>query len=512
MNKKILILTGKLAENDVRNYLNKYTKDEIEIKVLNCSLAAFITPNLIINELKGFNFSDYQYIMVPGLMVGKLDDLEKKLNISIYRGPKYACDIPVVIDSQIPLSKNISADKLLMDYGLNEYDKLIEKINLTKKEILKINNLKIGNGYPPRILAEIVDAPRLSIDKIIFKARYYIENGADMLDIGSIVGENNSQKLQTIIEEIRSIYEDIPISIDSLNPEEIETAVNAGANLVLSLDEGNIKDLKNLDKNVCYTIIPTNISKGYFPKDPESRINKLKQNIELANKFGFKKILADPLLESPINPGLTNSLVIYHKFKTIFPEIPTLAGIGNVFELIDADSIGINAILAAIVVELNISVCLTTEYSKKSRNAVNELATGLRMAFIANYKNQPPIGLPFNLLKAKSKKDLLPSYKIKNEIIIKNLDQDEYIADPKGYFKIWIDHLEKKIMVNYNKNNQLQYTISGNDAETIGKKIIKLDLISKLEHSLYLGRELEKAEICLYLGKTYAQDIQFKDT
>jgi len=43
-------------------------------------------------------------------------------------------------------------------------------------------------------------------------------------------------------------------------------------------------------------------------------------------------------------------------------------------------------------------------------------------------------------------------------------------------------------------------------------RVNSIKLISKLDHSLYLGRELAKAEICLYLGKSYSQDISFKDS
>lgn len=508
-----MVLTGKLAEQDVKNVLDQYSADQIEVKVLNISLAAFLTPEIIINSLKDkdLDLSQYQYVLVPGLMVGDLNKVENKLGVKVFKGPKYACDIPLIINSDIELSKKISADKLLVDYGINEYDDLIETIDKQNKELFKIGNVKIGGGYPPRILAEIVDAPRLSIQKIVRKAEYYIDHGADMLDVGAIVGEDNSKKLGKIIEELKSRFNKISLSIDSLNPAEIEAGVENGAELVLSIDEGNIERLKNLDKKVCYTVIPTNIKEGYFPKKIDKRIEKLENNINLAKNYGFNKILADPLLESPINPGLMNSLVIFHQFSTHFPEIPTLAGIGNVFELIDADSVGINAILASIALELNISVLLTTEFSKKARNAVDELSTGLKMAFLAIHKKQPPNGLPYDLLRAKSKKDLLPAYEIKDEILIKD-SNDTYTPDPKGYFKIWVDHLEIRIYINYYKDDILIYTISGIDAESIGKRLIDLKIISKLSHSMYLGRELERAEICLYLGKTYAQDIKFEES
>jgi len=504
----ILILTGKLAEKDVKKYVNKYSSDEVQVKVLNITLASFITPDLIIKELKNLDLSKYRYIMVPGLMQGDLKNLENKLGVNVYRGPRYSCDIPIIIESQISLSHDTPADKLLFDKDINEYKNIIEDIEKTHKEAYKIGDLKIGREFPPRILAEIVDAPRLSIDKIISKANYYIENGADMIDIGAIVGENNSKKLAQIIEELKSWNENIPISIDSLNPEEIEKCVEAGADLVLSIDAGNIHELKSINKNICYTVIPTNIKEGIFPKNPNKRLTQLINNIKLAEKYGFNKLLADPLLESPIKPGLMNSLIAYSEFSNKFPEFPMLAGLGNVFELIDADSIGINALLASIVIELGISVCLTTEYSIKSRNAVKELAIGLKMGLIAKHKNKPPNGLSINLLKAKSKKDISYEFNKKDMIYVEDFNKN-YIKDPKGYFKIWVDHLEKKIFVNYYSNNKLKFTISGKDAESIGKKLISLDTLTKLDHSLYLGRELQKAQICLYLGKSYAQDIEF---
>nr|MDO8090521.1 DUF4346 domain-containing protein [Candidatus Sigynarchaeota archaeon] len=44
-------------------------------------------------------------------------------------------------------------------------------------------------------------------------------------------------------------------------------------------------------------------------------------------------------------------------------------------------------------------------------------------------------------------------------------------------------------------------------AEALGKKIVSLNLVSRLDHAVYLGRELNKAETCLLFGKSYAQDI-----
>jgi dihydropteroate synthase len=39
--------------------------------------------------------------------------------------------------------------------------------------------------------------------------------------------------------------------------------------------------------------------------------------------------------------------------------------------------------------------------------------------------------------------------------------------------------------------------------------ILKMELVSRIEHAAYLGQELKKAELALKLGRSYAQDDEF---
>ena len=116
-------------------------------------------------------------------------------------------------------------------------------------------------------------------------------------------------------------------------PAEIEIGVEAGADLILSLDKGNYKELSNIEKNCGVVVLPTNVKEGFMPRTIEDRVEHLVSNIQLIKKAGFKKVIADPLLEAPINPGLFNSLKGYHLFRKKCPEIPLMFGIGNVVEL-----------------------------------------------------------------------------------------------------------------------------------------------------------------------------------
>ena len=122
--------------------------------------------------------------------------------------------------------------------------------------------------------------------------------------------------------------------------------------------------------------------------------------------------------------------------------------------------------------------------------------------------------------------------KRKNEITDKTLSQRSIVLDPSGYFIIKIDQINKEIVVEpylnnidkkgialdpltnkpiqCDKKNKRQYNkiFVGNTAKEIGILITEKNnnLISKLDHALYLGRELQKAEECLLKNDEYIQD------
>ena len=122
--------------------------------------------------------------------------------------------------------------------------------------------------------------------------------------------------------------------------------------------------------------------------------------------------------------------------------------------------------------------------------------------------------------------------KRKNKLIDKKLSQRDIVLDSSGYFIIKIDQINKKIVVEHylnnidekgialdpitnkpiqcDKQNKRQYNkiFEGNTAKEIGILITEKNnnLISKLDHALYLGRELQKAEECLLKDHKYIQD------
>ena len=125
-----------------------------------------------------------------------------------------------------------------------------------------------------------------------------------------------------------------------------------------------------------------------------------------------------------------------------------------------------------------------------------------------------------------------------SKILNKKIGMDDDLSnryielDPNGYFIIKIDLQTKQIILEHylNKINEDGYaldpktnepikcnskqiqscneTFTGISAKEIGIAITenRQDLISRFDHALYLGRELQKAEDCLYRKLPYIQD------
>jgi len=91
----------------------------------------------------------------------------------------------------------------------------------------------------------------------------------------------------------------------------------------------------------------------------------------------------------------------------------------------------------------------------------------------------------------------------KNNIILEhflnNINDDGYALDPETNEPIKCDSQNKRV------SNEV---FKGISAKQLGIMITeeRNDLITRFDHALYLGRELQKAEECLYKRLPYIQD------
>ena len=522
----IILITGSAAYRDIQaiSWGKLSSKYSIEIMQSPASTAAFLTKRQLqkIVDSISIKAAEIDYILVSGLIPWDLSEITGVFSSKLKKGPKFLVNLFDILKSTdlAQLSSIIPADKLLQS---NAEEDLIEIIELHTEQLTDSNHFIIGKdliispNFPIKLLGEIVDAPLLSEDQLFKKIGYYVRSGIDVLDIGCIVGESHSDFLSAVIPKIKKKYPNLPISIDSTRPEEIYSAVEAGADTVLSVTHDNYHDLLDLPKTTVLVLIPLSEKFGGIPRDPQVRVEKLIELHKTMVDAGFNKLFLDPITDSPISPGLLNSLhalTILRKYldenslKNQFTGL--FMGLGNISELIDADSSGINTIMTLLAEELGVSAVLSTEYSNKSRNTLCELKKSISFSYFAKQKKSPPINLGIDAFSIKSKKSLASYVSYDEDIQIVAINTGTAIMDKEGYFKIYINHLDNQIQVTHFTNNVKKIdatkTYVGTHAESIYKEIITDGYISRLDHAAYLGKELTLAELALKQGSAFSQN------
>jgi dihydropteroate synthase-like protein len=290
-----------------------------------------------------------------------------------------------------------------------------------------------------------------------------------------------------------------------MNTKEMQKALCAGADLVLSLDHGNyekiIDEIHDYDAKA--VTIPTNYKEKYIPKTASDKVESLERLNEKCEKI---VTISDPLLDPINSPSLTESIVACKMFRERNPTKALFFGVGNVSELLDSDSNGVNAVLSGIAMEVNANILFTPESSLKTKNSIRELKTASNMMFISKLRKTIPKNIGINLIQYKdqfNKDDI--TIDTSNVPHIQAVADGKFIPDVKGSFKIVVE--DKLIKAIYYKNYELTCVIEADNARAIYEEILRRELISRMEHSAYLGMELEKAEIALKLDKKYIQDF-----
>lgn len=478
---RILLVTGRLAYPTVKEVAG----DRADVLMLDIGVAAFVTPKMLEKAIAERH--DYDLILVSGLAASDFSGLEHKLGMMIRLGPRQAYDIPLALDlaGKVEFSHKVPADQLLADVKRENALKDFARIEEGAGFSFLLKNVKIGGASTMKVVAEVADATRLSEVDLIKKIGAY--EAVDVIDLG-IPLESSEDAVRHAVKVARSVTFK-PVSVDTLIPEYIKAGVEEGASLVLSLNGSNLDEVGPViaEKDLAAVVIPNDDS-------PE----ELFANIKKAREMGIRHILADPIL-SPVGHGCLDSVERYREFRRREPDMPLFFGAGNVTELMDADSIGINALLAGIAMELGVSALFTTEASQKSVNCTAELKTACMMMALAARRKSAPKDLGVDLLVIKEKRarrDIVePSTVIRAK-------RHQWKLDPNGSFNIFIE--DGKI---YAKNGEV--TVVGEDAQSIVDTIADMGLASMLDHAGYLGKELEKAELAIRFKRSYLQDDKF---
>lgn len=474
---------------------------EVDVIVLPIPVAAMMTAEYLKRELQ--KYMEYirsaDLVVVPGSVTGDVSGVSEVIGLNVVKGPRYAHDIPLMIRgilSGLRFSSVSPADEIIRDDIKASEKRTLEdaRSRALKEALFNIGEIPISSHYPVVIL-ELYLHDEGEVDKHISAVEW-----ADLISVGFSWGFA-SDKASRIVKSMRERLSGKPVGIDS-----------AELSLVLHLadlvDFINGVPISKIDwlLNVTDTIKSKPI---ILVNDICASIDctdKLIDSVNLLRSRGYDRVILDPILHPPPF-GLTRSIEFYSKLKRDSPTTPLVMGVGNVTELSDVDSIGINALLAFIGVEIGVEAYITTEYSVKARGSTRELRRALDMAVLARDLKRPPKDLSINLLVAKSKKRLefhLP----KTDNVIRAGNRLPLRLDPRGYFKVAVDHDHGEIVVQHYTSSSIQPSVEirGTDPYEILAEIVKRDLASLNEHYFYLGVELSKAQIALKLGKEYEQD------
>lgn len=314
-------MTGRLAEHSLRQVLGDLAPRvgfEPTVQVMPITVAALMTTDWIARRLVVPDGTTK--ILIPGGCRGSLDPLAAVTTVPVERGPE---DLRRLDEHFGQASRD------LCDYG----------------------------GHAIEILAEINHAPRLSRAELLATALGLRDSGADLIDLGCDPGS----EWAGVGDAVRMLAaEGLRVSIDSFAPGEIAAATRAGAELVLSVNSTNAAAAADWGCEV--VVVP----------DVPATLEGFHDTIERLATAGVRMRL-DPVLE-PIGFGFAASLGRYLAVRREFPEAEMLMGIGNLTELTDVDSAGINVLLLGFCEEAGIRSVLTTQVIHWARDSVRECA------------------------------------------------------------------------------------------------------------------------------------------
>jgi dihydropteroate synthase-like protein len=434
----IHFVTGRLAEPSLRKILATLAPKvgfDYTVDVLNVTVAALLTTKLVARRMQVP--AGTTRVVLPGLVSGPLEEVQAVAGVPVERGPVDLRQLDVFFGQQ-------AADRV--DYG----------------------------RYDIEILAEINHAPRLSRQQIVTESLRLAHDGANLIDLGADP-EGGWREVGDVVRALRDVG--LRVSIDSFDASEVLAATQAGAELVLSVNSTNAE--RAVDWGVEVVVVP----------DVPATLAGFDDTVQRLMRDGVRHRL-DPVLE-PIGFGFAASLGRYLDVRRRYPEAEMMMGTGNLTELTDVDSSGVNVMLLGFCQELGIRSVLTTEVIHWARSSVRECDLARRLVHYAVTHRTLPKHVEPGLVTLRGGKP-----QVYGEETLRQLA--ESIRDPN--FRVFAEGEQVHLV------GAGLHLASRDPFALFAQLAVAGRTDVDPSHAFYLGYEMAKAVTALTLGKDYRQD------
>ena len=492
--KKVLIVTSKKLEDTVRSLARAPEGYEVEVWGLPVDVVALLRPRSLASllkregELRGRELSEFDFVLVSGMIPGDLSELWDELGVKVFKGTKTLSDFKVLMENLNDLEEHLSptepVDEALERYKLKE---LLADLSFEYEEALVVGALRLPMRSPPAFLAaEVLDNE--NVEEQLLRA----SEVADMVIVGSTSTSPDPSKVKELVKLAYKYFD--TVGFDSMFSSELKAA---DVDLYMSLEKSKLEDFKG-EKEKTFVVVPGDLSRGFWPTSAEGKVASLVENVKRAEELGLERLLVDPVL-SPF-PGALESLVALREVSKKVRR-PIMVGLSNFVELADFDSPGQLGALTSLAVEAGASLVMVTEHSDKCRGSWAEAKVALTMASAAKRRSSQPKDLGLNLLILKEKRIVREKIEARG----RKLEAKDYkFPLEKTVVRIWVEGDKVKAYA------EPPGVVVEGDPYLIGKTLIGEGLVKEPSHALYLGWELHKAFLASKLEKSYVQEMPLK--
>lgn len=502
---RILLVTTVTARKMLEKVLSEFEDKDLEFGVFvsSAQVASLTTVRKVVEELKSARVSvkNYDLVILPGMIRGSAEVLEKEFGVAAVKGTMYVGDLPEMLGllkKNLKFSAEVPADRIIKEHLEFTYEERVKEMIQQSSALFYIKGVKFSLTPPPlNLFYEYMQGDVDGLREMIRKLRILDYQG---VVIGCEASCKDTSKVLDLIDIVNDegLISGIDVPLKASNRKDLLEK----ADLVMNITSRQLDDIgQYLGSSSCIVVIPESVdSLG-------SVLESLNKGVLKAQEIGVNKLIIDPMVRPPLL-GLAESI---RAFMESIEKLryPHMFGLSNVYELIDADSIGVISTLMTIAFEIGASQALVTESSRKAYGASKEASIAREMIYRAHVRKSPPLNTGVSLLVLKDKRDVSvdPPEVTPGEIV----QVDNFIPlkmDRRYYVKIYVDRSARSIVVDVisRRSGRTLARFVGKDPLSLGRAIIRRFRLGS-EHSMYLGRELNKASLALRLGKNYIQDV-----